>query len=62
MEGMQEQRSDIGDARILAVHTREQEPEIFKELIHEIWHRFTQQHIEMRRSRSGYQIDALTNP
>jgi hypothetical protein len=59
---MQTQRSDKGDAQNSAVSIREQETENFKALIHEIWHRFTEQHIEMRRSRSGYQIDASTNP
>jgi hypothetical protein len=62
MEAMQVQRSDNGDARNLAVHTRELEAENLKALIHGIWHRFSEQHIEMRRSRSGYQIDASTNP
>jgi hypothetical protein len=55
-------RSDKGDAQNSAVSVREQETENFKALIHEIWHRFTEQHIEMRRSGSGYQIDASTNP
>jgi hypothetical protein len=59
---MQMQRSDKGDSQNPAVSIRVQEPENFKVLIHEIWRRFTEQHIEMRRSRSGYQIDALTNP
>jgi hypothetical protein len=59
---MQTQRSDKGDAQNSAVSIRKQETENFKALIHEIWHRFTEQHIEMRRSRSGYQIDASTNP
>jgi hypothetical protein len=58
---MQMQRSDKGNAHNPAVSIREQEPENFKVLIHEIWHRFTEQHIEMRRSGSGYQIDASTN-
>jgi hypothetical protein len=55
------QRLDKGDVHNFAISNREQEPENFKALIHEIWHRFTELHIEMRRSRSGYQIDASTN-
>jgi len=58
---MQLQLPDKRDAQNPAVSIREQEPENFKALIHEIWHRFTEQHIEMRRSRSGYPIDASTN-
>jgi hypothetical protein len=51
----------LPDKREAQNSIREQEPENFKALIHEIWHRFTEQHIEMERSRSGYQIDASTN-
>ena len=58
---MQTQRFDKADIQDSAVSIREQEAESFKALIHEIWHRFTEQHIEMRRSRSGYPIDASTN-
>jgi hypothetical protein len=59
---MQTQELRNGDAQNSAVHTREQETEKFETLIHEIWRRFTEQHVEMRRSRGGYQIDASTNP
>ena len=31
-------------------------------LIHEIWRRFMEVPIEMRRSRSGFQIDVSTKP
>jgi hypothetical protein len=59
---MQTPQLRSGDKQKSAVHIREQEPENFKALIHEIWHRLTEQHIEMRRSRSVYQIDASMNP
>jgi hypothetical protein len=58
---MQTQQLDNGDEQNLAVHIREQETENFKALIQEIWCRFTAEHIEMRRSRGGFQIDDLTN-
>ena len=59
---MQTQESRNGDAQNSAIHTREQETEKLATLIHEIWRRFTEQHVEMRRSHGGYQIDASTNP
>ena len=58
---MQRQESDDGDDRNSAVHIREQKTENFNALIHEIWRRFTQEPIKMRRSRSGFQIDDSTN-
>jgi hypothetical protein len=59
---MQRQQSDNGDEQNSSVHIREQETENFKALIHEIWRRFTEEPIEMRRGRSGFQIDDSTNP
>ncbi|MGA7109467.1 MAG: hypothetical protein WBV28_05355 [Terracidiphilus sp.] len=59
---MQMQRSDKREAQNPAVSIRGQEPERFKALIQEIWHRFTEQHIQMQQSRRGYSIDAETNP
>ena len=59
---MQMQRSDKGDSQNPAVSIRVQEPENFKVLIHEIWRRFTEQHIEMRRRPSGFEVDASTTP
>jgi hypothetical protein len=58
---MQRQQSDNGDDQKSAVHIREQETESFNALIHEIWRRFTEEPIKMRRSRSGFQIDDSTN-
>ena len=59
---MQRQKLQSGDIQNLAVHIGELETENFETLIHEIWRRFTEQHIEMERNRSGYEIDGWTNP
>ena len=59
---MQAQLSESGDDQNTAVHIREQESENLKALIHELWRRFTEEPIEMRRSRSGFQKDASASP
>ena len=59
---MQRQKLQSGDIQNLAVHIGELETENFETLIREIWRRFTEQHIEMERNRSGYEIDGWTNP
>jgi hypothetical protein len=51
----------FGDEQRAVVHIREEETENFKALIHKIWRRFRQWPIKMRRSRSGFQIDASAN-
>jgi hypothetical protein len=54
--------SHIGDEQNPAIHIPEQETGNFKALFHDIYPRFTEGFIEMWRSRSGFQIDASTNP
>jgi hypothetical protein len=58
---MQAQQLHIGDEQSPVVQVREEESGNFKALIDEIWLRFTERAIEMRRSRSGIRIDASTN-
>jgi|HubBroStandDraft_6_1064221.scaffolds.fasta_scaffold228971_2 hypothetical protein len=58
---MQSQQSDNGDDQNSAVQIREEETENFNVLLHEIWRRFTEKPIKMRRSRCGFKIDDSTN-
>jgi hypothetical protein len=59
---MQEERSDKGNDEKIAVHIREQKAETLMGLIHEIRRRVTEEPSEMRRSRSGFQIDVSMKP
>ncbi len=59
---MQTQLSESGDVQNTVIHIREQETENYNALVQEIWRRFANEPIEMRRSRIGSQLNATTNP
>jgi hypothetical protein len=60
IDNMQTLLPENVDDQHTAVSIREQETENYTALIHEIWRRFTNESIAVRRSE--FKIDASTNP